>query len=163
LGHAYRRGEGVEVDAGRAFTLFKRGCDADEQVSCADLGNLYYLGQGVERDHAKAIELLAPACDGGNIYSCNLAAWVWSTSWSLEERQPDRAVRFARKAVDAKPAGREYRDTLAAALASSGRYNAAAKEQQAVILDHVRDGAVSQDYYLRLHAYRAGYPWRQSL
>ena len=148
-------------DPARGVALLAAGCEASDAASCTDLGEVYYDGTVVEQDHARALELVVPACDEDIPKACNLASWIWSTSSQIEERQPRQALAFARSALDHHPYSLAYRDTFAAALANIGRYQRAAAEQEAAILDTVVNQAVSEDYYLRLHAYRAGQPWRE--
>lgn len=53
-------------DTKSAFALLTRGCDANEEDSCAQLANMVEKGQGTSADPAQATELRKKACKDGD-------------------------------------------------------------------------------------------------
>lgn len=54
----------------RALKAFRRACDADQRLSCANLGLLYAYCQGVEKDEERGKKLLRKSCDKGVNEGC---------------------------------------------------------------------------------------------
>ncbi len=93
--------------------------------------------------------------------TCNNLAWLWSTSPRLEQRDPERAITFARRACELtqwQVAG--FLDTLAAAYAAAGQFTEAIEQQRrAIELASENDKA---EYQSRLALYEAGQSYRSS-
>ena len=94
----------------------------------------------------------------------NNLAWIRAACPDPAFRDPEEAVRLARRAVSIEPFF-AYVDTLAAALASAGKFEDAAETQRkALLLGATRDSAFATpsqlaDMRKRLSAYENGRPW----
>ncbi len=93
--------------------------------------------------------------------TCNNLAWLWSTSPRLEQRDPTRAITFARRACELtqwQVAG--FLDTLAAAYAAAGQFTEAIEQQcRAIKLASENEKA---EYQSRLALYETGQMYRSS-
>ena len=52
----YDEGEGVKEDNSRAAELFRKACDGDNALGCANLAALYEDGEGVEQSTETALK-----------------------------------------------------------------------------------------------------------
>lgn len=62
-------------DDTRAAELWKKGCDAGNQVACRGLGWAHETGRGVVKDEAKARALMQKSCDSGVVWACGNLGW----------------------------------------------------------------------------------------
>jgi tetratricopeptide (TPR) repeat protein len=87
--------------------------------------------------------------------TCNNLAWLWVTNPHSEQRDPARAIEFARRACELTQwqiAG--FLDTLAAAYAAAGQFaDAVAQQRRAIELASEKEKA---EYQSRLQSYEAG-------
>lgn len=74
LGMMHATGEGMAVNAGRAFELLRRACEGDLALGCFNLGTFYASGSGVRVDRIAASALFQRACTGGHQLSCHTMA-----------------------------------------------------------------------------------------
>lgn len=75
LGAKYRSGAGgVPKDLAKAFSYFKRACDAGDAPACTVVASLYLRGEGTPKDAQKGLSMLQKECEAGKPGSCgNLA------------------------------------------------------------------------------------------
>ena len=137
----------IRTDSGSAAAYTNRG-DA-----YADLG---YFAQAA-RDYRTAIRLDPEL---GRAYQS--AAWLMSTCPDERYRDARRAVAVAERAIELDgDADYRYLDTLAAAYASAGQFEAA-RGVQAQVVAMAPDAAVER-YRQRLALYQKDYPYRTGL
>jgi len=73
IGHLYRRGQGVPLDAAVAVNWYTRAAEAGLARAQANLANMYLRGEGVPRDErAAAVWFQRAALDGHTISQFNL-------------------------------------------------------------------------------------------
>jgi tetratricopeptide (TPR) repeat protein len=111
----------------------------------AQLGNY-------EQAIADNLEALQLQSDNASTY--NNLAWLWVTHPCPEQRDPARAIEYARRACELTQwqiAG--FLDTLAAAYAAAGHFAEAVEHQRRAVA--LADEAEKVDYQLRLEAYEA--------
>src|SRR5262245_26274932 len=118
-------------------------------------------------DEAEAVDegLAALRADPELTWAANNVAWILATSADARLRAPDEAVRLAEAAVgSSQPPDPDRLDTLAAALASAGRFDAAVAtaERAAARADAMRNPALAAAIRERLALYRAGRPYREA-
>jgi TPR repeat protein len=71
LGILYEKGEGMEMDIGRAVELYRRACDGgDAKYGCSLLAHMFEQGKGVTADVSRAKVLRERACDAGHAPDC---------------------------------------------------------------------------------------------
>lgn len=92
----------------------------------------------------------------------NVRAWIMATAEDARFRDGAWAVELARKAIGLKDSI-DYRDTLAAALAESGKFDEAVAEQDRAIALLKATGRVDQvaDFESRRDLYKKRQPFRQ--
>ena len=123
-------------------------------------GRAYYLKGEYDRaieDFDQAIRLKPDDAS-----AMNTMAWILATARNTDVRDGHEAVRFAQEAVRLIDAP-AFRDTLAAAYAEAGQFDAAVAEQERAIemlRTTGRDDEVA-DYQTRFDLYRYGQPYRE--
>lgn len=153
-GHAYymlgdyRRalsdyGEAIRLDPQNAAAYTNRG---DAYV---DMGQF----QRAANDYRAAIRIDPNL---GRAYQS--AAWLMATCPDEQFRNPDLAVEAANKAIELDGEDYHYLDTLAAALASAGRFDEAIDIQNRVV--QTAPAEIAGPYTERLELYRSGRPFR---
>jgi tetratricopeptide (TPR) repeat protein len=106
-------------------------------------------------DQAIADNLEALRLDADDARTCNNLAWLWATSPRPEERDPQKAIDFARRACELTQwqiAG--FLDTLAAAYAAAGKLAEAIEQQRRAIKRAAENEKA--EYCSRLELYEAG-------
>lgn len=165
LGWMHERGLGGAVDHARAFTWYRRAAQRGHATAQLNLALLYQAGRGVPADDREARHWFEQAADAGNASARSALAWLLATASDPGVRDPDRAIELARKAVAEAPSASWF-DTLAAALATSGRFEDAVNAQQQaleVLEAEAANGrnteARRSEFLGRLARYQAGRPW----
>ncbi|HEY7327121.1 MAG TPA: tetratricopeptide repeat protein [Gemmataceae bacterium] len=105
-------------------------------------------------EQAIADNLEALQLDPDDARTCNNLGWLWATNPRPEQRDPEKAIDFARRACEltqGQIAG--FLDTLAAAYAAAGKF-AEAVEQQRRALERAGDNEKAE-YRSRLELYEA--------
>lgn len=70
LGHLYEKGEGVTANEKKAYTFYKKACDAKDIDGCTGLG--YMMSKSDNSDEqSQSISVLRQACDAGNGRACS--------------------------------------------------------------------------------------------
>jgi TPR repeat protein len=69
LGHMYRRGLGVEVDAVQAVYWYQRAAERGFSRAQANLASMYLKGEGVDKDPKKATDWFIVAARAGHVIS----------------------------------------------------------------------------------------------
>jgi tetratricopeptide (TPR) repeat protein len=90
-----------------------------------------------------------------NAATCNNLAWLWAMNPCGEQRDPARAIEFARRACEQTQwqiAG--FIDTLAAALASAGQFAEAVEQQRRAV--ELASADEKAEYRVRLELYESG-------
>ncbi len=112
------------VDAPRVVELLAEAARQDHAEANQTLGEYYYGGITVPRNLQRAIGYFQRAVDGGSVTARNDLAWLLATADQPELRDGRRAVALIRPI--ALVSGRwQYLDTLAAAWAAAGNFDAA--------------------------------------
>ena len=166
----------ADPDAGRAwfrraFELCSDLSEAGDAAAEIELAGMYFSGEGPEQDAARAVELYARHLEAEPVRAGNMIAWIRATHPDASLRDGAEALRIARRVVELAP-GPDYLDTLAAAHAETGDFDAAVRVQRealAALADLADPGLAGRDIAEqrallteRLEAYRASRPWRDS-
>ncbi len=129
LGWLFDRGIGGKADPERAFTWYRRAAQRDHPTAQLNLALLYQSGRGVRADSHQARYWFERAAAKGSESARGALAWLLATANDPSVRDPERAIELARQAVADAPSA-SWLDTLAAALATSGRFDDAILVQQ---------------------------------
>ena len=166
LGYLFDQGIGTDADPARAYTWYRRAAQRDHPTAQLNLALMYRFGRGVPQDTRQTRYWLERAAASGSQSALPTLAWLLATSSDPAVRDPERAIELAREAVAEQPSA-IWLDTLAAALATSGRFKDAVQIQQQALAslaaeaqDREVSGGRRQAYLGRLAAYREGRPWR---
>jgi RNA polymerase sigma factor (sigma-70 family) len=114
-------------------------------------------------EYGKALADLNEAMrlDPEDANACRMAAWLWATCPDAQFRDGKRAVEAATRARELSGgADADMLDTLAAACAEAGDFDAAVKHQEEAVGMH-KDEAARSAAGERLALYRARKPYRQ--
>ncbi len=117
---------------------------------------LHLEGRLVERDYEKAIALYETAIGLDDIGSMNAFAWFLATCPEAQYRDGDKAVELVKQALEREPEAPAYIDTYAAALATSGDFEAAVEQQELAVQIADSNGWYVEDMVARLELFRAG-------
>ncbi len=134
LADMYLYGQGgLAKDTPQAISWLRKAADQDDTSAQTTLASLYENGTGVPQDEAQAVSWYLRAVEHGNRGALNSVAWLYVTSTDPNVRSPQKALEFARKAVDADP--RDFvLDTLAESYFATGNFQKAIEtEQKAVV------------------------------
>jgi len=159
LGHIYHAGLGIQADSDAAANWYRKAAQANVAGAHARLVNLL-LQSSRPPDHREALSLLADAARE-DPRAQNDFAWVLATHPLEALRDGDLAVKMAERAV-AHQASATFLDTLAAAHAERGDFEAAISTQTAalILLDDAQQD-LRRELAKHLAAYQAGRPWRE--
>ncbi|MHB1425057.1 MAG: tetratricopeptide repeat protein [Gemmataceae bacterium] len=111
-------------------------------------------------NHEQAIadNLEALRLEPDNPATCNNLAWLWATNPQLEQRDPARAIEFARRACDlAQWRNAGFLDTLAVAYAAAGQFAEAVEHERRAL--ELASAGEKAEYQARLELYEAGKPF----
>lgn len=165
LAYLYEAGIGVVRDEARAAHWLHRAAaagDVDAQLTLAARAMAKPDGQ------ADAARWLAAAAAAGDRRALNDYAWLLATHPEPAARDGRRAVLLAQRAL-ALERSSTVLDTLAAALAETGDFEAAVSTQAAALaaaadepMSDAERARVLAELRTHLAAFRAGRPWRES-
>ncbi len=160
LGYLYETGKGLAPNSREASVWYGRAARAGNSFAQQRLGELRLKNPTLENSRT-ALDWFQKASLQGVLSAQNALAWLLATSKYPELRNGDQAVELARTIVgqNARP---NYLDTLAAAQAETGDFDAAIATQTRAIeaLDESQTGAADK-YRERLSAYINRDPWRE--
>lgn len=163
VGMMYELGRGVSQDYGEAARWYEKAANRGFADSEVNLGNLYALGRGVEKDYERAVRWLEEAASKGGRQGRNSLAWLLATC-------PEDAIRNGRRAIDilSPIVNRGERnpillDTLAAACAENGDFDAALRLVREAISKSDPGADTGLCEQMKRHAtfYEMGKPWRE--
>ena len=124
------------------------------------LAHIHLSGKGVPRDYKEAIFWFRKAANAGDLRSQNSLAWALSTSPDETIRDGKEAVKYAKMALAQKDIP-SILDTLAAAYAEMGRFDAAIRTQKKA-LAQLRQGSPRRSGFEdRLESFKRKQPWRE--
>lgn len=167
LGWMFDQGIGGPADPERAFTWYRRAAQRGYPTAQFNLALLYRAGRGVHADDHQARRWFERAAATGSESARTALVWLLATAGDPSVRDPERAIELARQAVAEAPSA-TWLDTLAAALATSGRFDDAVVVQQqalATLEEETPAGEASPTAHRRsaflgrLARYRARQPW----
>ena len=130
-------GQGIEKSTHEAAQWYLRAAQQNFVPAMTHLAYLYYSGVGVPLDYRHAEAWYRRAGRSQDPWAHNDLAWFLSTCPDENFLDADTAVEFAKSAVDKLSENKRYEvlDTLAAALARSGKFGEAVQtELQAIVL-----------------------------
>ena len=112
----------------------------------------YFVAQGLNRGHLTTLQMFVEA-DLLDPAPLNEFAWLLATFPDPQIRNPQLAIRYARRAVGlGDPVDWSYVDTLAAAYAAAGDFeNAISEQRRAIELNYEQDDGADE----RLELYRS--------
>ena len=99
LAEAYRLGEGVPQDLGRAVAHYRQGCDKGSLSSCRRLALMYEQGEGVPAAASPALVFYDRACGLGDGWSCFTAGMMHERGQGTS-RDFAQAAAFYRRSCD---------------------------------------------------------------
>ena len=162
LGQLLMLGLGVEQNFEAAFELFTQaapGVSAAKAYLCM----MHLSGTGTEQNPREGRRLYQELRSSTSARALNQAAWTLATTEIDVLRNPRRALKLARTAVDLEP-NAAHLDTLAAAWAAVGRFGKALDlQKQALALPVDYSEEQRQELEDHLVAYEAGAPWIERL
>jgi len=129
------RGVGITKDTRAAAGWYLKAAQNGLVRAMTHLAYLYYTGTGVPLDYRRAEAWYRRAARSEDPWARNDLAWFLSVCPDKNFHDGETAVEFARNAVD-KLEGKRYEmiDTLAAALARTGKYGEAVQLQLKAIV-----------------------------
>ncbi|HET8699457.1 MAG TPA: tetratricopeptide repeat protein, partial [Gammaproteobacteria bacterium] len=162
LGLEYLRGTHVPRDPGSSVHWMSQAARSRIPAASLLLSVLYAKGIGVEPDAARAAELLDAGLAKATPSEQNSFAWTLATDADGELRDGALAVRIMEQ-LTAEPSQRSaaYLDTLAAAYAEAGQFDAAVRAQTQAIeaLRPTVTAAQREDYEGRRALYQGRNPY----
>lgn len=164
---AYRAALLSEEDSSQErIRLLMTAADAGHTPANALLGEYYATGRYVSADTSVAVTYFDRAAESGDLGARNNLAWILATYPDAMIRDGDRAIALINPLVSLYD-NWQHLDTLAAALAETGDFAAAASTQQRA-LDNLRNAApgqsdseVYQNMVERLQRYENNEPFRE--
>jgi TPR repeat protein len=137
MAYAWRleHGQGSEKNTREAAEWYLKAAEQGLVPAQTHLAYLYYTGTGVPLDYRRAEGWYRLAAQSEDPWAHNDLAWFLATCPDESFHDGDTAVEFARSAV-AKVKDKRYEviDTLAAALARSGKFGEAVQTQMKAIV-----------------------------
>lgn len=129
------RGLGVDKNTRAAAEWYLKAAQNGLIRAMTHLAYLYYTGTGVPLDYRRAEAWYRRAARSEDPWARNDLAWFLSVCPDENFHDGDTAVEFARNAVE-KLSGKQYEmiDTLAAALARTGKFGEAVQLQMKAIV-----------------------------
>ena len=155
----------LDEDATRALELLIEAAATDHARANELLGEYYHLGRFVQMDLTVAHDYYAKAAASGSLQARNNLAWLLATAPSEFLRDGKRAVATIRP-IALLFGDWQHLDTLAAAYAEAGEFDAAVEAQrQALIATQSSDEAVPEELILqmrdRLDLFQRQVPFRE--
>jgi len=133
-------GTGTDKNTREAATWYLKAAKQGLISAQTHLAYLYYTGSGVPLDYRRAEAWYRFAAKSEDPWAHNDLAWFLSTCPDERFHDPDTAVAFARSAVDKLNDKRyEVIDTLAAALARSGKFGDAVQMEMKAMMAFASD------------------------
>jgi len=153
LAYMYLNGEGgLAKDTAQAIAWFRKAADQDDTFAQTALASLYEYGSGVPQDEAQAVSWYLRAAEHGNRGALNSVAWLYVTSTDPNVRNPQKALEFALKAVEADP--RDFvLDTLAESYFATGNFQKAVETEQKAVVAAAPSAKIG--YEKQIERYRA--------
>ncbi|MBD8067068.1 SEL1-like repeat protein [Devosia sp. PTR5] len=100
LGALYEGGYGVEVDAAKAFSHYRKAAEAPLGIAREALGRMYEKGLGTKVDHGMAARLYQEAMDLGFAPASGALGYLYENGWGVEKDEV-KALALYRTAADA--------------------------------------------------------------
>lgn len=142
------RGLGIDKNTREAAEWYLKAAQNGLIRAMTHLAYLYYTGTGVPLDYRRAEAWYRRAARSDDPWARNDLAWFLAVCPDDSFHDGESAVEFARNAVE-KLSGKQYEmiDTLAAALARSGKFGEAVQTQMKaiVMLDGDKDGDIKPE------------------
>lgn len=117
--------------------------------------------RAIGNDRDGALADIAEATDRArrDAYANNEIAWFLATFPDPTYRNGEEAIRLAQRAVDREEDSYAFRDTLAAAYAAAGMFEAAVREESLAIELANAEGVDTTSFSDRLAIYQSGSPF----
>jgi TPR repeat protein len=180
LGRKYHFGDGIKRDVAKAIKWYTKAAESGNTDAMYILGVFRLEGYGNKKkeDRSKkhftafrksgermALEWLTKAAEQGHTSAKNHVAWILATSYDPLIRNGEEAEKWAKKAIATKgEINARWVDTLAAAYAEQGKFEAAlATQTQAISILKKRDVKQRKEFKRHLKLYTQGKPWRESV
>lgn len=162
LGRCYENGTGVEKDITKARELVYKSARQGHVDAQVYLGVRLFQGGSFGRDESEAVMWWRKAAEQGDPHAENGLAWLLATSYEAKIRNGKEAARWAQQALKQLGESEAFiLDTLAAAYAEAGDFDAAISTQEKAIAN-LRDNTKEKELQERLKSYREKKPWRDS-
>ena len=160
IGLSHMEGRGVAQNYEEGLRWLGLAANNGLRKAQIRLAHIHLSGKGVPRDYKDATYWFRKAADAGDFLSQNALAWVLSTSPDGTVRDGKEAVKYAKMALAQKdiPA---ILDTLAAAYAEMGRFDAAIRTQKKALAQLRQDSPSRRKFEIRLESFKRKQPWRE--
>lgn len=163
LGTEYLSGAALRIDLSRGVHWISKAHEQKHTLATLRLSDLSERGVGVESNAELAEELLVEALSHASLPQKNDFAWALSVSPKAHMRNPSLAVRIMEPALAAPDAEiAAFVDTLAAAHAAMGNFDAAVESQLRALhlaREEKRSAAMLAQLQRRLDLYRQKQPF----
>ena len=160
IGLSHLEGHGVAQNYEEGLKWLGLAANNGLQKAQICLARIHVSGEGVPRDYMEAIYWFRKTADAGDLSSQNSLAWALSTSPDETIRNGKEAVKYAKMALAQKdlPA---ILDTLAAAYAEMGRFDAAIRTQKKALAQLRQGSPHRSEFEDRLESFKRKQPWRE--
>jgi len=152
------RGDGVPKSSAKAAVWFLRSAQQGNGLAQRQLAYLYYTGNGVPLDYARCEAWYRrAAANEADVWALNDLAWFLSTCPEDKFHRGEEAVAIAKAAIKSLQASagdqrHEMVDTMAAALARSGKFGEALVWQRRCLTLLKEDKELPEDERTKLEA-----------
>ena len=130
LGAMYALGRGIPKDRHKAFDFFCKSAEQGNANAQLNIGLAYQEGLGTQKDIIQALAWYQKTAEQGYVEGRNAAAWLYATSKVAKFRNAEKALEYAKLAVEQKPDVWNFNGTLAAAYAANGQFEKAVELQE---------------------------------
>ena len=161
LGWMYAKGLGIRQDYAGAFKWYHEAAEQGYSKAQVNIGLLYKNGLGIEQNYDSAVKWLRLATVLGNTEAQNNLAWILATCPRSTIRDGVKAVQLAEGNLQKRSNDIYFLNTLAAAYAEVGRFNAAEATQLKALSMVKKDLALLTLFRTRLKSYKEHKPWRE--
>ncbi len=158
LGGVLITGQGVTQDIHEGIRWLTAAALQNSSRAQYNLGMIFSNGMGIKKEVDKGVIWLKKASDNGHLGAKNSLAWIYATCIDGRFCDGKKAVALAESVVT-KQQNSQFLDTLAAAYARIGRFDAAIEYQKKALEIEKSNPRLTQEFKLRLKLYNNEIAW----